>query len=159
LDRLYPRQRSQPDRQSFQSVPLLLLQHLSPFHTPYLSTFCLEFKPSAETPPLFQPLSLLPPVFACFEAYRRWQWAIIRVETEHLGGSDCYRVTRDPPLPYDPHHSDSDSGDDSDEGTARVQKERLDRGRRRTYGRLGGLFSRGRKGKAAGAEGDEEDIV
>lgn len=34
------------------------------------------------------------------EMLRRWQWNFLRVENEHLGNSDSYRVVRDVPLPY-----------------------------------------------------------
>ncbi|ORX40588.1 hypothetical protein BD324DRAFT_10302 [Kockovaella imperatae] len=37
---------------------------------------------------------------ALAEMLRRWQWNFFRVETEHLGNADAYRVTREIPLPY-----------------------------------------------------------
>ncbi|GMK56353.1 hypothetical protein CspeluHIS016_0301930 [Cutaneotrichosporon spelunceum] len=39
-------------------------------------------------------------IFAMLEMLRRWQWNFFRVETEHLGNADAYRVTREIPLPY-----------------------------------------------------------
>ncbi|ODN94664.1 hypothetical protein L198_04805 [Cryptococcus wingfieldii CBS 7118] len=52
-------------------------------------------------------------VFAAAEVGRRWQWNFFRVETEHLGNADAYRVTREIPLPYRRIQADSDE-DDSD---------------------------------------------
>ncbi|KAJ6588943.1 EXS family-domain-containing protein [Mycena capillaripes] len=34
------------------------------------------------------------------EILRRWQWNFYRLENEHLGNVDQYRVTREVPLPY-----------------------------------------------------------
>jgi hypothetical protein len=39
-------------------------------------------------------------IFALVEIVRRWVWNFFRVETEHLGNADAYRVTREVPLPY-----------------------------------------------------------
>ncbi|WVQ84502.1 hypothetical protein IAT38_006654 [Cryptococcus sp. DSM 104549] len=47
--------------------------------------------------------------FALAEMLRRWQWNFFRVETEHLGNADAYRVTREVPLPYRRVEHDSDS--------------------------------------------------
>ncbi|KAF9060165.1 EXS family-domain-containing protein [Rhodocollybia butyracea] len=38
------------------------------------------------------------------EMLRRWQWNFFRLENEHLGNMDQYRVTHEVPLPYDSHH-------------------------------------------------------
>lgn len=38
--------------------------------------------------------------FALLEMLRRWQWNFFRVETEQVGNTDQYRVTREIPLPY-----------------------------------------------------------
>ncbi|KAJ4473078.1 EXS-domain-containing protein [Lentinula aciculospora] len=47
------------------------------------------------------------------EMLRRWQWNFIRLENEHLGNMDQYRVTREVPLPYsfdnNDHHIDETS--------------------------------------------------
>jgi hypothetical protein len=48
-------------------------------------------------------------IFATCEMLRRWQWNFFRVETEHLGNADAYRVTREVPLPY---RQQNDSDDD-----------------------------------------------
>ncbi|OCF44626.1 hypothetical protein I317_01513 [Kwoniella heveanensis CBS 569] len=52
--------------------------------------------------------------FALAEMLRRWQWNFFRVETEHLGNADAYRVTREIPLPY--RRLDHDSDDDDEDG-------------------------------------------
>lgn len=51
------------------------------------------------------------------EMLRRCQWNFYRLENEHLGNMDQYRVTREVPLPYlfDDPHRDSDRDDDDDE--------------------------------------------
>ncbi|KAJ7108542.1 EXS-domain-containing protein [Mycena epipterygia] len=49
------------------------------------------------------------------EMLRRWQWNFYRVENEHLGNVDQYRVTREVPLPYsldDPRGEDVDDDED-----------------------------------------------
>lgn len=56
-------------------------------------------------------------VIAVLEVLRRWQWNFYRLENEHLGNMDQYRVTREVPLPYlfdDPHRHDADDDDDDD---------------------------------------------
>jgi len=50
---------------------------------------------------------------AIAEAIRRFQWNFFRLENEHLGNADQYRVTRDIPLPYSVELSD-DGGDEDD---------------------------------------------
>lgn len=47
--------------------------------------------------------------FALAEMLRRFQWNFFRVETEHLGNADAYRVTREIPLPYRRVEQDEDS--------------------------------------------------
>ncbi|PPQ97841.1 LOW QUALITY PROTEIN: hypothetical protein CVT26_012937 [Gymnopilus dilepis] len=50
------------------------------------------------------------------EMLRRWQWNFYRLENEHLGNMDQYRVTREVPLPYalNDRNGDDDDGDDED---------------------------------------------
>lgn len=51
------------------------------------------------------------------EALRRFQWNFFRLENEHLGNADQYRVTRELPLPYtvDPGELSDDGGDEDDQ--------------------------------------------
>ncbi|WVQ74177.1 hypothetical protein IAR50_003771 [Cryptococcus sp. DSM 104548] len=99
-------------------------------------------------------------VFAVAEMMRRWQWNFFRVETEHLGNADAYRVTREIPLPYRRIQNDSDE-DDSDSpklertrsrvgGVVNVNLDRLRRGIR------GGQEGRGPDALDVGARGHEE---
>ncbi|WWC64582.1 uncharacterized protein I303_107193 [Kwoniella dejecticola CBS 10117] len=53
-------------------------------------------------------------LFALAEMLRRWQWNFFRVETEHLGNADAYRVTREIPLPYRRINNDSDEDGDGE---------------------------------------------
>ncbi|KAL0578222.1 Xenotropic and polytropic retrovirus receptor 1 [Marasmius crinis-equi] len=48
------------------------------------------------------------------EVIRRWQWNFYRLENEHIGNMDQYRVTREVPLPYSLDES-QDGEDDDDE--------------------------------------------
>uniref|UniRef100_A0A8H7XW23 Uncharacterized protein n=1 Tax=Psilocybe cubensis TaxID=181762 RepID=A0A8H7XW23_PSICU len=51
------------------------------------------------------------------EMLRRLQWNFYRLENEHLGNMDQYRVTREVPLPYAfNNRSRDDDGDDDEEG-------------------------------------------
>ncbi|KAF9051368.1 EXS-domain-containing protein [Panaeolus papilionaceus] len=58
------------------------------------------------------------------EVLRRWQWNFFRLENEHIGNMDQYRVTREVPLPYvfDDHSSHQDRDDDDDEDNYKVKK-------------------------------------
>ncbi|RPD75683.1 EXS-domain-containing protein [Lentinus tigrinus ALCF2SS1-7] len=55
-------------------------------------------------------------IAAMLEVLRRWQWNFLRLENEHLGNIDQYRVTREVPLPYsyDDPSPESDGDDDED---------------------------------------------
>ncbi|KZT23700.1 EXS-domain-containing protein [Neolentinus lepideus HHB14362 ss-1] len=56
-------------------------------------------------------------IAAMLEMLRRWQWNFYRLENEHLGNMDQYRVTREVPLPYaiDERLQEGDYGEDGDE--------------------------------------------
>ncbi|THH19131.1 hypothetical protein EW146_g1993 [Bondarzewia mesenterica] len=62
-------------------------------------------------------------IAAVLEMFRRWQWNFYRLENEHLGNMDQYRVTREVPLPYSfdevGHESDGGDEDVEDEGHAK----------------------------------------
>jgi len=47
---------------------------------------------------------------------RRWQWNFYRLENEHLGNMDQYRVTREVPLPYTFDDTACEEDDEGDEG-------------------------------------------
>ncbi|KAF4583455.1 hypothetical protein EYR38_002206 [Pleurotus pulmonarius] len=52
------------------------------------------------------------------EMLRRWQWNFYRLENEHLGNVDQYRITREVPLPYSFDEASQD--DDNDESDAQA---------------------------------------
>ncbi|OCH89346.1 EXS-domain-containing protein [Obba rivulosa] len=55
------------------------------------------------------------------EMLRRLQWNFYRLENEHLGNMDQYRVTREVPLPYSLNDAnDSDGGDEDDDDQGRM---------------------------------------
>lgn len=54
-------------------------------------------------------------IIGLLEMMRRWQWNFYRLENEHLGNMDQYRVTREVPLPYAFNESRRDDGDDDDD--------------------------------------------
>jgi len=51
-------------------------------------------------------------IAAMLEMLRRWQWNFFRLENEHLGNMDQYRVTREVPLPYQIDGTAQDDGDE-----------------------------------------------
>ncbi|TFY73631.1 hypothetical protein EWM64_g10381 [Hericium alpestre] len=55
-------------------------------------------------------------IAAMLEILRRWQWNFYRLENEHLGNMDQYRITREVPLPYsfDEIEQESDGEEDGD---------------------------------------------
>ncbi|KAF8637930.1 hypothetical protein AX17_002551 [Amanita inopinata Kibby_2008] len=58
-------------------------------------------------------------IVAVLEMFRRWQWNFLRLENEHLGNVDQYRVTREVPLPYTFDGQYLDGDDDDDERLSR----------------------------------------
>ncbi|KZV89218.1 hypothetical protein EXIGLDRAFT_561419, partial [Exidia glandulosa HHB12029] len=51
-------------------------------------------------------------ISACLEALRRIQWNFLRLENEHVGNADQFRVTREVPLPYSFHDTQEESDDE-----------------------------------------------
>ena len=39
-------------------------------------------------------------IAAVLEVFRRWLWNFIRLENEHIGNADTYKIVRELPLPY-----------------------------------------------------------
>lgn len=62
-------------------------------------------------------------VFAMAEMLRRWQWNFYRVETEHLGNADAYRVTREIPLPY---RKTEEEEEDEEDARSTISAKRVD---------------------------------
>ncbi|ORY33360.1 EXS family-domain-containing protein [Naematelia encephala] len=98
--------------------------------------------------------------FALAEMLRRWQWNFFRVETEHLGNADAYRVTREIPLPYRRVEHDIDDEDFGDSHQTPKKTNplsvRLDRFRRglvgESAGRGPGALNVGARGHAGQRE-------
>jgi len=54
---------------------------------------------------------------ALLEMLRRWQWNFIRLENEHLGNADSFKIIRDLPLPYPVKRKSRNDDDDEEEDT------------------------------------------
>ncbi|KAG9046374.1 hypothetical protein FS837_004550 [Tulasnella sp. UAMH 9824] len=63
-------------------------------------------------------------IAATLEMLRRFQWNFLRVENEHVGNADQYRVTREMPLPYSFDNAEprDDSDDDENDKPRRGQE-------------------------------------
>ncbi|MCO5589729.1 hypothetical protein L7F22_043697 [Adiantum nelumboides] len=55
-------------------------------------------------------------IIAFLEMLRRWQWNFLRLENEHLGNVDMYRVSREVPLPYHVRSKDAQTDEEDEEG-------------------------------------------
>ncbi|KAJ1311454.1 hypothetical protein OPQ81_009943 [Rhizoctonia solani] len=58
-------------------------------------------------------------IFAILEMLRRVQWNFFRLENEHIGNADQFRVTREVPLPYVFTGDGDGDSDDEDHGVER----------------------------------------
>ncbi|KAF9513819.1 hypothetical protein BS47DRAFT_1295824 [Hydnum rufescens UP504] len=67
-------------------------------------------------------------VFAILEVVRRVGWNLLRLENEHIGNMDQYRVTREVPLPYS--FQDDDENDVDSESDGRSERSTTVRGKR-----------------------------
>ncbi|KAF5345945.1 hypothetical protein D9758_011435 [Tetrapyrgos nigripes] len=83
-----------------------------------LSNFLLRFSWVIYIPSKGPDINLRIFIQGFLEMLRRWQWNFYRLENEHLGNMDQYRVTREVPLPYsfngDTSHEDDDGNVDND---------------------------------------------
>ncbi|KAI0266051.1 EXS family-domain-containing protein [Gloeopeniophorella convolvens] len=63
-------------------------------------------------------------IAALLEMLRRCQWNVYRLENEHVGNVDQYRITREVPLPYsfDDLSRETDVGEDDEDEDARAPK-------------------------------------
>jgi len=106
-------------------------------------------------------------LFACLEALRRFQWNFYRVENEHIGNADRYRVTKEIPLPYTVRPGDDgDDADDSEEegpssissalSARRRRKAKQDLARSSSFHNRKGLEDGTREREAAGRVVEEE---
>ncbi|EIW72108.1 hypothetical protein TREMEDRAFT_70627 [Tremella mesenterica DSM 1558] len=90
--------------------------------------------------------------FSLAEMLRRWQWNFFRVETEHLGNADAYRVTREIPLPYRRVEHDSDEETHLKSHHLSVHLDRLRQSIRKGSGRGPDELDVGPRGHAASRE-------
>ncbi|KIJ61833.1 hypothetical protein HYDPIDRAFT_169443 [Hydnomerulius pinastri MD-312] len=81
-----------------------------------VTNLCIRFVWVFYIPTRGPSLTLRTFVAALLEMLRRVQWNVYRLENEHLGNMDQYRVTREVPLPYsfDTGHSNDDDDDEAD---------------------------------------------
>ncbi|CAD6893916.1 unnamed protein product [Tilletia controversa] len=63
-------------------------------------------------------------IIALLEALRRWQWNMYRLENEHLGNADDFRVVKDVPLPYTHGIRVAEEDLDEDEGPSSKKQRR-----------------------------------
>lgn len=61
-------------------------------------------------------------IIALLEVLRRFQWNFYRLENEHLGNVDIYRVCRDVPLPYRIPSEDDLDDEDCESGAPRKSR-------------------------------------
>ncbi|EAU89280.2 EXS family protein/ERD1/XPR1/SYG1 family protein [Coprinopsis cinerea okayama7 len=96
---------------------LVYSNHVSLYYLAILSNILLRFTWVIYLPSEGPDMFLRTFIVAILEMLRRCQWNFYRLENEHLGNMDQYRVTREVPLPYlfdDPHQDDRDEDDDED---------------------------------------------
>ncbi|KAL4079440.1 EXS family protein/ERD1/XPR1/SYG1 family protein [Scleroderma citrinum] len=97
---------------------LIYTSRIPSYYFAIITNFCIRFIWIIYIPTK-GPSSVLRSVFAALlEVLRRIQWNFFRVENEHLGNMDQYRVMREVPLPYsiDPLPDMYDDDDDDDGG-------------------------------------------
>ncbi|TFK19881.1 EXS-domain-containing protein [Coprinopsis marcescibilis] len=88
---------------------LVYSDHISFYYFAIVSNVILRFSWLLFIPAAGPDMQLRSFVVGLLEMLRRVQWNFYRLENEHLGNMDQYRVTREVPLPYlfdDPHRED-----------------------------------------------------
>jgi len=113
---------------------LLYTNHVSLYYFAIITNVLLRFSWLIYVPTNGPSMALRSFVAGILEILRRLQWNFYRVENEHLGNMDQYRVTREVPLPYsldhdDPAHLDGGSSDGNDNHLAREPNRSKQRGR------------------------------
>ncbi|KAJ3837763.1 EXS-domain-containing protein [Lentinula raphanica] len=100
----------------FLRAELIYTDHIPFYYFAIISNVLVRFIWVIYIPSVSAPNMYLRLFIAGFlEMLRRWQWNFVRLENEHLGNMDQYRVTREVPLPYsfdDNHHHVGDTDDD-----------------------------------------------
>lgn len=84
-------------------------------------------------------------IIALIEMLRRFQWNFLRLENEHLGNVDMYRISREIPLPYHLRQDRSNDDNDEDEDDTQTKGNPL---------HVNNIFSRRRRLKEQGQNGE-----
>ncbi|KIY47527.1 EXS-domain-containing protein, partial [Fistulina hepatica ATCC 64428] len=79
---------------------LLYTNHIPMYYFALVTNVVIRFLWIFYLPDIGPSMHLRTFIVAMAEMLRRWQWNFYRLENEHLGNMDQYRVTREVPLPY-----------------------------------------------------------
>lgn len=91
---------------------LIYSNHISLYYIAIISNVLLRFTWVWYIPTRGPDTYLRSFVLGLIEVIRRWQWNFYRLENEHIGNMDQYRVTRERLLPY---NVDSNYGEDAED--------------------------------------------
>lgn len=94
---------------------LVYINHVPMYYVAIVSNIILRFTWVIYIPQSGPSSMVRSFILGFLEMLRRWQWNFYRLENEHLGNMDQYRVTREVPLPYAFNDSRRDEGDDDDD--------------------------------------------
>ncbi|KAI3608133.1 signal transduction protein [Moniliophthora roreri] len=94
---------------------LIYSNHIYMYYVAMITNVLIRFIWVIYIPSMGPDIYLRQFIAAMLEILRRWQWNFYRLENEHLGNMDQYRVTREVPLPYSLDEYTHD-GEDEDEG-------------------------------------------
>jgi hypothetical protein len=100
---------------------LIYTSDISVYYIALLSNVIIRFIWVLYLPQQGPDMTLRTFIVAMLEMLRRWQWNFYRLENEHLGNIDQYRVTREVPLPYsfDDTVEEEEEEEDGDKDTRR----------------------------------------
>ncbi|KAI0278093.1 EXS family-domain-containing protein [Russula aff. rugulosa BPL654] len=100
---------------------LLYSSHIPFYYLAIITNVILRFTWILYIPTRGPSAALRTWLVALLEVLRRSQWNVYRLENEHLGNMDQYRITREVPLPYsfDEIIPETDVGDEDDEPQTR----------------------------------------
>jgi len=79
---------------------LMYVDHQWVYYAGMLSNLLIRFNWVIYIPVAGPPMMVRTFITGMFEMLRRLQWNFFRLENEHIGNADQYRVTREMPLPY-----------------------------------------------------------
>ncbi|KAF9568304.1 EXS-domain-containing protein [Agrocybe pediades] len=101
---------------------LVYTNHLPMYYFAIITNFIIRFLWVIYIPKPGPNMMVRTFIVAVLEMLRRWQWNFYRLENEHLGNMDQYRVTREVPLPY--AFNDRSREDDADDEDDRIKVRR-----------------------------------